>query len=126
VPVPVPVPVPVVPAPSAPGEDSHPTASVAWSREACDAWIARFGGTAPGGQIGKALKPLVDRHGWADVGTAWRSYLGQTEAEYASPSRFAATYGRWSGTGPPGGTKAAAVIDGNRAVLERFVKGGSG
>ena len=71
---------------------------VAWSREACDDWISRFGGTAPGGQIGKAMKPLVDRHGWTAVRAAWQSYLGQTEAEYASPTRFASTFGRWSGS----------------------------
>jgi len=71
---------------------------VAWSRDACDDWISRFGGTAPGGQIGKAMKPLVDRHGWLAVRAAWQSYLGQTEAEYASPTRFASTFGRWSGT----------------------------
>lgn len=81
------------------GDGSRP---VSWAREACDAWIERFGGTAPGGQIGKALKPLVDRHGWEIVRQAWCSYLRQVEADYASPSRFASTYGRWSGSAPPG------------------------
>lgn len=93
-----------------------------WSRQACDDWIDRYGGTAPGGQIGKALKPLVGKHGWPAVRQAWRSYLEQSDAEYASASRFAATYGRWSGAAPPG--KAATVVNHNRAVLERFVKGG--
>jgi hypothetical protein len=67
---------------------------------------------APGGQIGKALKPLVDRHGWEIVRQAWVSYLRQVDADFASPSRFASTYGRWSGTvppgAPPGGGKAGA------------------
>ncbi len=112
---------PVVP-PSPAGGDSRPPILVAWSREACDAWIGRFGGTAPGGQIGKALKPLVDRHGWSEVATAWRSYLTQTDAEYASPSRFAATYGRWSGTAPPG-TARESSADVLRAAVMGGLKG---
>jgi len=120
-PAPTPAPTPVVP-PAPPDGDSHPPVLVAWSREACDAWIARFGGTAPGGQIGKALKPLVDRHGWSEVATAWRSYLTQTDAEYASPSRFAATYGRWSGTAPPG-TARESSADVLRAAVAGGLKG---
>lgn len=109
-----------IPAPSAPAPLVAVVAS--WSKQACDDWIDRYGGTAPGGQIGKALKPLVGKHGWPAVRQAWRSYLEQADAEYASASRFAATYGRWSGAAPPG--KGRAVVDQNRAVLERFVKGG--
>lgn len=73
---------------------------ISWSREACDDWIARFGGTAPGGQIGKALIPIVKRHGWEFVRKAWCRYLAQAEAQYASPARFSATFGRWSGLAP--------------------------
>ena len=94
---------------------------VAWSRQACDAWIERFGGTAPGGQIGKALKPLVDRHGWEIVRQAWASYLRQVEPEYASASRFASTFGRWSGTAPPGAKSTAA--ERTVANLEAWVAG---
>ena len=93
---------------------------VAWSREACDCWIARFGGTAPGGQIGKAMKPLVDRHGWLAVRAAWQSYLGQTEAEYASPTRFASTFGRWSGGEAPVAGKST-VAQRTIANLEAWV-----
>ena len=96
-----------------------------WSREACDDWILRFGGTAPGGQIGKALKPLVVAHGWTEVRVAWRGYLAQVEAEFASASRFASTYGRWSGTvlspqARPGKPTAAEVtVRSVNAVLAR-------
>ncbi len=120
-PAPTPAPTPVVP-PAAPDGHPSPPVLVAWSREACDAWIGRFGGTAPGGQIGKALKPLVDRHGWSEVATAWRSYLTQTDAEYASPQRFAATYGRWSGTAPPG-TAHESSADVLRAAVMGGLKG---
>lgn len=67
-----------------------------WSREACDDWMSRFeGATAPGGQIGKALKALVTAHGWPAVRAAWKRYLGESEARYASPARFAATWSDW-------------------------------
>jgi hypothetical protein len=71
-----------------------------WSREACDLWVERFGGTCPGGRIGKALKPLVERHGWDSVRLAWRYYLSQVEARYVSPVRFSDTYGDWSNRCP--------------------------
>lgn len=98
-PVPVPVPEPVpepehLPAPPAPAET--PPVSPSWSQDACDAWIERFGGTAPGGQIGTALKPLVRKHGWPVVRVAWRTYLAQAPPEYASAARFGATYGDWA------------------------------
>lgn len=101
---------------------SAPPAS--WSKQACDDWIDRYGGTAPGGQIGKALKPLVAKHGWAEVRQAWRSYLEQTDGDYASPSRFASTYGRWSGSAPPGAKATAA--DRTRANLAAWVAGKEG
>lgn len=69
----------------------------AWSREACDDWIARYGGTAPGGVIGKSLEALVRKHGWERVRPAWQRYLGETEAEYVSAPRFASTFGHWAG-----------------------------
>lgn len=73
---------------------------LAWTRAACDLWISRYGGTAPGGRIGKALKPLITKHGEDPVLTAFDSYLAQTEAAYASAERFASTYGQWSGNRP--------------------------
>ena len=110
---------------------------VSWSREACDDWIARFGGTAPGGRIGAALAPLVKAHGWPSVREAWRSYLAQTDAQYASPQRFAATFGRWAGTheqeryrdaalraGIEGGMKRETVADRSRRVLSEYRRPG--
>jgi hypothetical protein len=101
-----------------------------WSQEACDDWIERFGGTAPGGVIGKALKPLCDKHSWAVVRKAWRNYLVQTGPEYASPGRFANTFGNWFGDSgamsPPKSQAAArheagvmAMIQGGLSVEEK-------
>lgn len=67
----------------------------AWSREACDDWVDRFGGTAPGGRIGAALKPLVKRIGWDEVRPAWRRYLAEKEADFATAQDFAAKFGEW-------------------------------
>ncbi len=72
-----------------------------WTREACDDWIARFGGTAPGGQITGHLNPLVKKHRWEGVRPAWQNYLAQSDAQYASPARFAATFNGWHDTIPP-------------------------
>ena len=102
-----------------------PDPNAAWTRAACDAWIARFGGTAPGARIGRALKPLVGRHGWAGVQPAWESYLGQTEAQYASAERFAATFGTWSGTREepaPRDIRSQTPGQFNAATLQRIQK----
>lgn len=94
-----------------------------WSREACDDWIARFNGEAPGGQIGKHLAKLRPRHpSWPEVRDAWRAYLVQAEAEYASPARFVATYGRWSGDAPAPQGKASLgdqIIANARRAIEQ-------
>lgn len=92
-----------------------------WTREACDDWTTAYNGTAPGGRIGKALAPLVKQHGWDAVRTAWRAYLSQTEAEYASPQRFASTFGRWTGTAPATKPKAGTVQDRTQANLMAWI-----
>ena len=71
-----------------------------WSAEACDDWAERTAGIAPGGQIGRHLKPVVDACGWDDVRPAWQRYLDETEVQFLSPARFAQTYGRWSTSKP--------------------------
>lgn len=95
---------------------------VSWSRAACDDWIARFGGTAPGGQIGRALLPIVKRHGWEFVRKAWCRYLAQSEAQYVSPARFSATFGRWSGLAPDPAPKDD-VTRHNERVLADYMRG---
>lgn len=70
-----------------------------WSGRACDMWQQRFDGTAPGGRIGKALKPLVVKHGEDQVMEAWARYLLTKDAEFATPQDFAAKYRQYSGDG---------------------------
>lgn len=73
-----------------------------WSSEACDDWKARFEGTAPGGRIGKALKPLVEQHGWDKIRPIWQKYLAKKDAEFASPQDFASKLSLWIGENPDG------------------------
>lgn len=70
-----------------------------WNQAACRIVTERYGGTAPGGRITKALRPLVGKHGEAAVLSAWARYLDETDAEYLSPERFATTFTHWSGSG---------------------------
>lgn len=73
---------------------------VSWSKDACDLWIARFEGVAPGGAIGRHLKPLVDKYGAETVMASWKSYLEASEAEFASPAAFAQKFGEWRREAP--------------------------
>jgi uncharacterized protein YdaU (DUF1376 family) len=81
-----------------------------WSREACDDWVDRFTGSAPGGRIGAALKPLVHRFGWGTVREAWRRYLAEKEPDFASAQDFASKFGEWS---------APAAIGTGQAIVAR-------
>lgn len=63
-------------------------------------WRARYGGEPPWGRLGSALSPLCEKHGAERVLRAWSAYLSATEGEFASPQRFASTFGRWDGTAP--------------------------
>lgn len=68
----------------------------AWSRQACDDWNARFGaGTAPGGEIGRGLKRIVDKHTWLTIRPAWQHYLQTKDPEFASAADFAKRLDRW-------------------------------
>jgi len=76
---------------------------ITWLTPYSLSWEARYQGVAPFGPMAKALRPLVDRHGEGPVLVAWDRYLAETDAAYASPVRFASTFGRWNGTAPPAG-----------------------
>ena len=69
-----------------------------WVGEACDLWKQRFEGVAPGGRLGRALKPMVDKHGWPAVKAAWAAYLTEYDPDFATPENFVSKYGLWSGS----------------------------
>ena len=50
-------------------------------------WKQRFDGVAPGGRLGRALKPMVDKHGWPAVKAAWAAYLTEYDPDFARTKR---------------------------------------
>jgi len=106
--------------------DSRPAAQAvprAWNQRACDLVINRYHGTAPGGRIGKALRPLVVKHGEGPVLEAFGRYVDETESEFWSPEHFATTYARWSDARPP--ARASPQLGGvdarNTEALRQFM-----
>lgn len=66
-----------------------------WLTPFADAWIKQYQGSPNYGLLAKALKPLVDAHGEALVLEHWNTYLLETPGRFASPRRFAETFGEW-------------------------------
>lgn len=71
----------------------------AWVRSLSEDWTKTYGGIPNCGELGKRLKPLVEEHGFEPVREHWQNYLEATEGRFASPSRFAQTYGSWDRAG---------------------------
>jgi len=92
-----------------------------WSKDACDDWIERFGGTAPGGRIGKALKPLIAKYGWELIRPVWQKYLREEKPEFANPQDFASKLGRWLQKRVPK-TKGEHFVEKTREVLKQFLE----
>ena len=92
-----------------------------WSKDACDDWIERFGGTAPGGRIGKALKPLIAKYGWELIRPVWQKYLREEKPEFANPQDFASKLGRWLQKRVPK-TKGEHFVEKTREVLKAFLE----
>ena len=94
--------------------------------EACEDW-AEFLGTAPGGRIGAALKPLWMRHGWDVVRLVWRDACERAASEedpsYFTPETFARTFlARLSGPKPGAGrsrTAAQTTVAAVRSIVAR-------
>lgn len=74
------------------------TRAASWTSEACDDWTTGTGGTAPGGRIGKALKPLLARvasekgitleEAWSKVRPFWQRFCGSDDVKFG-PQAFA-------------------------------------
>lgn len=76
-----------------------PAKDPTWNQRAVAVVTERYGGTAPGGRITRALRPLVTKHGEEAVLSAWAHCVEDTPAEYLSPEKFATTYNRWTEAG---------------------------
>lgn len=93
---------------------------VTWLTPFAEAWQAKCGGKMPMGPASKYLRPLHDQYGADQVLTHWRHYLAATDCQYASPARFASTFGAWDGT-----TKATKPgrIDQGRENMAEWLSG---
>lgn len=91
-------------------------AGVTWVKGLGKLWCQAYGGTAPFAQIGAHCKVLVERDGLEPVAARFLNYLRATEAKYASPARFAQTYGSWADAG--GSVAPDAWISPDAARLE--------
>lgn len=97
-------------------------ARTTWLTPYWDAWVATYGGKPPAGPLAKALKPLHDEHWPEKTLVHWRNYLMSTEARFASPVKFAATFGSWSSARvtdlPPGVKPDDRIYDDNGQPTE--------
>jgi hypothetical protein len=97
------------------------SAPVSWSAAACDAWTDHFGGRAPGGEIGKHLKPVVDKYGAAEVIQQWDAYLDahvrQNRAQFAKAADFAQRYGYYK---QHGHKMARGKLSANEKLAEHY------
>jgi hypothetical protein len=83
-------------------EESKPSrlpAGDSWVSDLGKCWLREYEGQPAYGQIGKHLKSLVTKHGLPEVTRRWQLYLQATAAKFASPARFAQTFGAWTEAG---------------------------
>jgi hypothetical protein len=66
-----------------------------WLTPFGDIWKRSYGGAIGWGEAARAMKPLVDEHGSPAVEYAFERYCSQTEARFATTTRFSQTYGTW-------------------------------
>lgn len=67
-----------------------------WVRVLASLWRAQYDGEPSFGVIGKHCKPLFEAHGLDKLRAHWITYLKATPGQYASPARFAQTFGEWA------------------------------
>jgi len=78
------------PEPAAPARRDDSAPEKAWTAEAIDDH-RELRGEPTAGKLVKALKPLIDRYGWAIVRPVWRSWLSSEEGRFG-PHNFAANF----------------------------------
>ena len=70
------------------------------------------------GQAAKALGRLEVADA-AETVRRWDIYLSETDAQYASPSKFGSTFGRWNGAAP---SKPLGKVEQGRANLTEWLE----
>ena len=116
----------VVTAPASPLAKPVAASKQTWLTPFGDDWREAYGGEPAWGEMAKVLKMPVDALGAKEVRTRWRMYLGRTDGQYASPTRFAQTIGIWTEDAvarmQPRDMRSMTVGDFNAATYERVMK----
>jgi hypothetical protein len=92
-------------------------AAPGWSAEGAQDWEAASNGTMEPGRIGKALKPLVDRHGWELVRPVLGRFLRTADRRFG-PEYFAREFGRYAGGVATTSDATLEALDGFDADVE--------
>lgn len=103
--------------------------SPSWLGRFAAEWRSRFGegSQPPWGAMGRALKPLIAECGIDEVRKRWANYLVSAEARYASPQRFAMTFGAWVTSHPDAWKYDPTEFrpgESHEAYIRRQVRGG--
>lgn len=77
-----------------------------WVTPLCEAWQQRFGGTAPGGRIGKVFRPLREKYSDDEILRRWQLYLTQPAGKWVNPEDFAQKFSEWDGSKAVPGTES--------------------
>jgi hypothetical protein len=94
------------------------------SKIAVDLYRKHYPDGTPSGAMFKALRPLVQKHGWVKVAPEMEAYLQGTDIAYHSWPKFAAGFGSWSkpkAVATRGGKLSGqALTDHNKAVIKSY------
>lgn len=113
------------PSPSATCSNERTTAAATppasdWARLAADVYLATHPQAKVPGALFRALKPLVQKHGWPAVEVELRAYLRQTPiGRFSWDTQFAGCFGSWAKSQP---IRGQPVTAGNDAVIDAFVR----
>jgi len=66
-----------------------------WLTPYFDAWRAQYGADPHAGKLSKFIRPVDKEFGPEYAVPRWTRYLAETEAQFASPARWAETHGSW-------------------------------
>lgn len=77
------------------GQNGNGQQPQTWLTPFGDDWRERYGGELSYKQAAAALAPLVKQHTADRVRERWRNYLASTGPGFASPQKFAQTFGSW-------------------------------
>lgn len=105
--------------------DLRPVAAEFPSKRAANVYLQRYPDGEPPGAMFKALRPLVQKHGWEVVEPELVAYLEQTAISFHSWPKFAGGFGTWANgdSRQAVNPKARERMDGFNAMIRGGLKG---